>query len=105
MSSKSLRLREAVPEDERTLLEWANDPGVRSGSFNTDPIDAATHADWYREKLSSADAASWARRCPEYLGNLELPGGHFFIFDERTAITIDFNRHLSRLYRSPAIAG
>ncbi len=53
----SMRLREAVPADEETLLEWANDPQVRRAAFNTDPIDAATHADWYRGKLKSADTA------------------------------------------------
>src|SRR5258708_37573572 len=50
-------LREAVREDEPTLLEWANDPEVRRASFNPEPIDAATHARWYRGKLNAADTA------------------------------------------------
>ncbi|OAI38761.1 hypothetical protein AYO39_00860 [Actinobacteria bacterium SCGC AG-212-D09] len=58
-----IALRDAGPADERTLLVWANDPEVRSGSFNTDPIDAETHARWYRGKLDSADTAFFIAEC------------------------------------------
>jgi perosamine synthetase len=56
-------LRDALPEDEPTLLGWANDPEVRRASFNPDRIDATTHAGWYRGKLESADTAFFIGEC------------------------------------------
>jgi RimJ/RimL family protein N-acetyltransferase len=52
-----LILRLAGPGDESVLLDWANDSEVRDASFNSDPIDPATHARWYAERLASPDTA------------------------------------------------
>jgi perosamine synthetase len=56
-SAGELTLRLAAPGDESVLLAWANDPAVREASFNSDPIDAATHSRWYAERLASPDTA------------------------------------------------
>jgi RimJ/RimL family protein N-acetyltransferase len=43
-------LRETVSNDEALLLTWANDPVVRSGSFNTNVIKKNEHSQWFKEK-------------------------------------------------------
>jgi len=42
---------------------------------------------------------AWATRTADYLGNVEFPGGHFFIHHEELSITTDFVR-LFRRYAS-----
>jgi len=39
---------------------------------------------------------SWIPRTPEYLGNCEFPGGHFFMHEQGLAITGDVTRLLRR---------
>lgn len=39
---------------------------------------------------------SWIPRCPDYLGERELPGGHFFLHDEGLSITTELTRLLRR---------
>jgi len=46
-----LRLRRARESDCRVLWEWANDPGVRSASFSSEPIPWEKHAAWFAHKL------------------------------------------------------
>ena len=53
---KKLNVREAVPDDEGLLLEWANDPATRKNSFNTNPILPATHHVWFTRRLSNPDS-------------------------------------------------
>ncbi len=45
---------------------------------------------------------SWTVRSPQYLGNSEFPGGHFYIDAHALAVTTDFARHL---HRFEALAG
>lgn len=45
---------------------------------------------------------SWRDRTPQYLGNSEFPGGHFYIDVHALAVTTDFVRHL---YRFAALVG
>jgi perosamine synthetase len=52
-----LVLRAATMADAELLLGWANDPGVRRASFNSEPIDAATHVAWLEQQLSGGDTA------------------------------------------------
>lgn len=49
------RIRAAEPGDAEPLWRLANDPGVRSQAFNTDPIPLADHLAWYRKRLASPD--------------------------------------------------
>ncbi|MBR0343401.1 MAG: GNAT family N-acetyltransferase [Oscillospiraceae bacterium] len=42
-----LYLRKATPADIDLIYEWANDPVVRSASFNTAPIPYEDHKKWY----------------------------------------------------------
>ncbi|WP_018477408.1 UDP-2,4-diacetamido-2,4,6-trideoxy-beta-L-altropyranose hydrolase [Pontibacter roseus] len=51
----SLTLREAGQEDLMLLFEWANDPEVRSRSFNPQPIPLEDHTRWFRSKLENPD--------------------------------------------------
>jgi RimJ/RimL family protein N-acetyltransferase len=52
-----MTVRDAGPADEDLLLAWANEPEVRQAAFNSEPIDAATHARWFAGKLADADTA------------------------------------------------
>ena len=47
-----IRVRPATAADERQLLEWANDPGVRTVAFDERPIAASGHAQWLAGKLA-----------------------------------------------------
>lgn len=51
----NLYLRNAVMSDMDLYFEWANDPAVRSNSFNTDPIPYDTHVKWFNKVLNSGD--------------------------------------------------
>jgi UDP-2,4-diacetamido-2,4,6-trideoxy-beta-L-altropyranose hydrolase len=50
-SDSTIRLRQIREEDCRLLWEWANDPDVRSVSFETDPIPWDAHVNWFAQKL------------------------------------------------------
>lgn len=54
-----LAVRAARPEDARLLWEWANDPAVRSNSFNSSPIPLEQHFNWYAERLTAPDTRFW----------------------------------------------
>ena len=47
--------RAANIEDERLLLEWANEPQTRANSFNTSLIDKEGHHSWFISRLASPD--------------------------------------------------
>jgi UDP-2,4-diacetamido-2,4,6-trideoxy-beta-L-altropyranose hydrolase len=51
VSGDGVFLRRATSNDSRLLLEWANDPAVRSASFSSSPIPWETHEAWFAEKL------------------------------------------------------
>ncbi|MHC2990957.1 glycosyltransferase [Pontibacter sp. HJ8] len=51
----SLTLREASPDDLLLLFEWANDPEVRSRSFNPEPIPLENHTRWFQARLENPD--------------------------------------------------
>jgi len=48
-----LGLRRASLEDAELLWQWANDPIVRSNSFNSSAIPMGNHLDWLKKKLAS----------------------------------------------------
>jgi RimJ/RimL family protein N-acetyltransferase len=48
-----ITIRRAGPGDADLLLAWANDPVTRAASFHPNPIEAATHAAWFRSRLAS----------------------------------------------------
>lgn len=50
-----LRARRASLSDEARLLRWANDPVTRRNAFNTAPIDAGKHRDWFHRRLRDPD--------------------------------------------------
>ena len=54
-SSVPLRVRHARLDDEALLLTWANDPSTRANAFSPEPISAATHHTWFRQRLSNLD--------------------------------------------------
>ncbi len=47
----ALRVRRSKAEDERLLLQWANDPTTRRNAFSQEPIRATTHREWFRSRL------------------------------------------------------
>ncbi|WP_161631540.1 UDP-2,4-diacetamido-2,4,6-trideoxy-beta-L-altropyranose hydrolase [Rhodoferax saidenbachensis] len=51
MPETVMQARLATLEDEKLLLEWANDPTTRSNAFSSAPIPADGHARWLRQKL------------------------------------------------------
>ncbi len=48
-----ISVRPATAGDVDRLLDWANDPVTRAAGFRPAPIDAATHARWLDDRLSS----------------------------------------------------
>ena len=42
-------------EDAELLLDWANDPEVRSQGFYPEPIAMATHVAWLERRLQASD--------------------------------------------------
>lgn len=53
--NKNLSVREATMDDAELLYEWANDPSVRSQSFNAEPIEWETHLNWLQKRMASPD--------------------------------------------------
>ena len=54
-SSTSLKPRLAKKEDEKLLLDWANDPVVRSNGFNTEHISEESHRNWLYSRLNDKE--------------------------------------------------
>lgn len=54
-----LTLRPAREGDAMTYFAWVNDPMVRSSALNVDPIDLATHLDWFRRRLADPNCGLW----------------------------------------------
>src|SRR5690606_10199719 len=48
-----LSLRRATPADMPLFFDWANDPGVRANSLQTDEITWDEHVAWFDERLRS----------------------------------------------------
>ena len=55
LTDRRLRLRLAARQDSELLWHWANDPAVRSNSFNPQPISWEDHVRWFDEVLADAD--------------------------------------------------
>jgi len=47
-----LTIRRAREDDCRLIWNWANDPDVRSNSFNSNPIPWEVHQQWFADKLT-----------------------------------------------------
>ena len=54
-SETKLKARLTRLEDEALLLRWANDPLVRTNSFNAEIIPAETHRKWFYERLRDSE--------------------------------------------------
>jgi RimJ/RimL family protein N-acetyltransferase len=50
--SGRIRVRRAAESDCQLLFEWANEPGVRSGSFSQNQIGWDEHFAWFRSKFA-----------------------------------------------------
>lgn len=57
--SLEFNFREASIEDAKSILQWRNDPEVRSVSFHNDFISLADHQQWMAEKLADANTKIW----------------------------------------------
>ncbi len=55
VATTPLRVRQARLGDEALLLGWANDPTTRRNAFFPEPISAATHRTWFRNRLRNLD--------------------------------------------------
>lgn len=49
-------IRAATAEDAECFWYWANEPGVRTAAFDSNPIPWSTHQEWYRRKLAEENA-------------------------------------------------
>ena len=54
-----LEIRQATAGDGFQLWRMANDPGVRTNSFSSEPISLDSHLKWYKSKLASPDTCIW----------------------------------------------
>ncbi|MFZ3263887.1 MAG: UDP-2,4-diacetamido-2,4,6-trideoxy-beta-L-altropyranose hydrolase [Terriglobales bacterium] len=48
---KGMQLRQLRETDCQLLFSWANDPGVRSASFHSAPVQWEEHRQWFEQKL------------------------------------------------------
>lgn len=65
-------LREAGPEDEKILLQWANDPLCRDNSFSTETISESAHKEWYRNSLNNSMRKIYILEKEEPIGQVRL---------------------------------
>ena len=54
-SHNNLTPRLARIEDEKLLLDWANDPLVRANALNTENISSDTHHAWFNSRLQNPE--------------------------------------------------
>lgn len=50
-----MKLRKAIFNDWKILLDWRNDPLTRNNSFKQDKISKQTHKVWFTNSLSNID--------------------------------------------------
>lgn len=48
----TITVRPAEPDDERRILDWANDPVTRAAGFSPEPIAAEVHHAWFERRLA-----------------------------------------------------
>lgn len=53
--SYKFKIRHVSIDDEKMVLEWANNPAVRANALNTENISLEIHKQWFRDKLNRAD--------------------------------------------------
>ena len=46
-----MKLRKAIFDDWKILLDWRNDPTTRENSFETGDISEQTHKLWFNDSL------------------------------------------------------
>lgn len=56
MRRVKIKLRDACEDDCEMILEWANEPAVRSASFSSEPIPWEAHLAWFQKKLTDTSA-------------------------------------------------
>jgi RimJ/RimL family protein N-acetyltransferase len=56
-------IRPADADDRRLLFEWANDPVTRTQSFSTEPVDWATHCEWFAQVLRATHRRLYVVTC------------------------------------------
>ncbi len=56
MATSGVELRDAVLSDGPQLLDWRNDPEVRSVSFSTEAVSYSNHMAWLERKLEDANS-------------------------------------------------
>ena len=59
MASMLYSFRDARTEDAQLLLQWRNDPEVRSVSFSQDVISLESHRNWLSKRLDDSDTKIW----------------------------------------------
>jgi len=81
-----LRARSATAADETMLLEWANDPGVRTSAFSAMQITPESHHTWFQQRLQDANS------CHIYVieTEAEIPVGQVRFDRSGEAWRIDF---------------
>jgi RimJ/RimL family protein N-acetyltransferase len=52
-----IRMRRAAPGDSDAILEWRNAESTRRHSFDSKPIDAERHRDWYKTAITDSNRA------------------------------------------------
>jgi UDP-2,4-diacetamido-2,4,6-trideoxy-beta-L-altropyranose hydrolase len=57
--NRSASCRKAKPDDAQQVFAWANDPAVRSNSFQSEPISWENHVQWYNQALQTPAITMW----------------------------------------------
>jgi UDP-2,4-diacetamido-2,4,6-trideoxy-beta-L-altropyranose hydrolase len=58
------RVRPATAADEALTLRWANEPAVRAGAFQSDPVLPEGHAQWLRARLANPQRRLFLAEAP-----------------------------------------
>ena len=54
-----MRLRPARADDMMLYFTWVNDPVVRKNAFQSEPIDFATHREWFANVIADENVQMW----------------------------------------------
>ncbi len=81
----NLALRPANSNDALTYFAWVNDPTVRSSAINSEPINMATHVEWFNRRLMDLNSHLYV------LEARDLPVGQVRFERHGEKTTIDYS--------------
>jgi len=91
-----IKIRPAVPDDCLLYFQWANDPDIRTQSFNTTPILLEDHKQWFHNRIYSGKSMLFV--C--YIDEEPIGQIRFDLKDNHAIINYALDKH----YRGKGLA-